>query len=119
MSNEQLIHETILSIEEFLPKVSDTCLIIPKQMRSDNESQAMYHINEFIVGVDWLIQAINGVKLLGCKINIDTKEINQHLLETKEGLESNDLVLIADMFEYELHPIFEGWTNEIYQYKGE
>ncbi|MBH0164046.1 hypothetical protein IHV12_03920 [Fictibacillus sp. 7GRE50] len=119
MSNEKLIHETIQSIEEFLPKVSHSCLIITEQIRSDNESQAMYHINQFIAAVEWLTQAINGIKSLGYIINIDTKEINQHLLETKEGLENNDLVLIADMFEYELYPMLEGWTNEIYQYKGE
>lgn len=119
MSNQQLIYETIESIKEFLPKVSETCLLITKQVRTDNESQAMGHINEFIEAVEWLIQAINGIKTLGYPLNIETMEINEYLLETKEGLEVNDLVLIADMFEYELHPIFEDWISKVHQYKGE
>ena len=119
MSNTQLINDTLQSLNQFLPKVADTCLVIANDLRSDHESKATNMIQQFIEALDWSIQAINGIKSLNYPLNIETTKINEFLKETLEGLEVNDLVLIADMFEYELHPEIESWIKEIHQHKGE
>lgn len=119
MPNTQLINDTLQSLKGFLPNVADTCLVIANDLRSDQEAEAMKKIQQFIEALEWSIQAINGIKLLNYPLNIETAKINEYLTETQEGLEVNDLVLIADMFEYELYPGIESWIQEIYQHTGE
>lgn len=113
MSNQQLIYETLDSLQEFLPKIADTCLLIADQLRKDKESEAFQYIKEFIEAVEWSTQAIVGIKNLGYYLNIDTQEFNTHLREVEEGLTINDQVLIADLFEYEFHPKIEDWINSL------
>jgi uncharacterized protein Yka (UPF0111/DUF47 family) len=113
MSNQQLIHETLDSLQEFLPKIADTCLLIADQLRKDNESEAFQQIKEFIEAIDWSTQAIVGIRNLGYSLNVDTQEINEHLREVEEGLTVNDQVLIADLFEYEFHPKIEDWIISV------
>lgn len=113
MSNQQLIHETLDSLREFLPKIADTCLLITDQLRKDNESEAFHNIKEFIEAIEWSIQAIVGIRNLGYSLNVDTQEINEHLREVEEGLTINDQVLIADLFEYEIHPKIQDWINSV------
>lgn len=119
MPNAHLINDTLKSLKEFLPKVADTCLVIANDLRSDNEYEAMSEIQEFIEALEWSIQAINGIKSLNYPLNIETSKMNEHLLEAQEGLEVNDVVLIADMFEYELQPGIENWIKEVHQHTGE
>jgi hypothetical protein len=119
MSNQKLVQETLQSLNGFLPKMANACLIIANHLRSDNENEAMHHIKEYIEAVEWSINAINGIKFLGYPLDIETKSINEYLIEAKDGLEVNDPVIIADMFEYEFHQIIESWINEIHQFKGE
>jgi len=118
MSNEQLINETIESLENFLPKVANACTSIANDLRTENESRAMENIKQFIDAIDWSIQAMNGIKALGYLNEVDTSEINGYLVEAQEGLSMNDMVLIADMFEYELQPQIENWIKQINQFKG-
>ncbi|MCM3663587.1 hypothetical protein M3204_04180 [Mesobacillus subterraneus] len=113
MSNQQLIQETLDSLQEFLPKIADTCLLVADQLRKDNESEAFHHIKEFIEAIDWSTQAVVGIKNLGYSLNVDTQEINEHLREVEDGLSVNDQVLIADLFEYEFHPKIQDWINSV------
>jgi hypothetical protein len=119
MSNAQLIKDTLQSLNEFLPRISETCLRIATDFRTDNETDALNNIKQLIEAFEWSIQAINGIKSLGYPLNIDTAEINDILHETEEALEALDLVLLADMFEYELHPCIENWLREILDHTGD
>jgi len=118
MENEKLINETVQSLKDFLPKVSNSCISIADDLRSDNENSAMQEIKQFIDAIGWSIQAINGIKSLGYLLDIETSDINEYLIEAQEGLAINDLVIIADMFEYEFHPRIEEWINKVNQFKG-
>lgn len=119
MSNSQLINDTLQSLKEFLPKISDTCLGIANDLRVDNETDALIKIKQFIEALEWSIQAINGIKTLNYPLKIETSKINEYLIETQEGLEVNDLIIIADMFEYELYPGIKSWIKEIHRHTGE
>ncbi|NSL51788.1 hypothetical protein [Calidifontibacillus erzurumensis] len=117
--NQQLIQNTLHSLSDFLPKIANTCLSIADLFRANKDGEAFKYIQQFIEAIDWSIQAINGIKNLESSLNIDTNEINEFLSEAKKGLELNDLVLIADMFEYEICPIIEKWIAEVQSFHGE
>ncbi|OES46056.1 hypothetical protein [Domibacillus iocasae] len=113
MEHEELILDTVGSLKEFLPKIASACLSIAEELRDNNESEAMKQINQFTDAVDWSIQAINGIKSLNYPLDINTTGINEFLIEAQEGLEANDLVIVADMFEYEILPQIENWLQEV------
>ena len=44
------------------------------------------------------------------KVDFDISKINEYLEEINDGLEKQDYLLVADIFEYEIVPYFEEAT---------
>ncbi|UXH43431.1 hypothetical protein N5C46_17430 [Rossellomorea vietnamensis] len=113
MSHNELVLETIESLEEYLPKVANEAIIIAELLRKDKESEAMDRIQKVISAIEWVVSAINGIKGVDFPLNIDTYEINEYLFEIQDGLHFNDTVLIADIFEYEINPAMLKWLERL------
>ncbi|MCA1055301.1 hypothetical protein LCM10_09925 [Rossellomorea aquimaris] len=113
MSHNELVLETIESLEEFLPKVANESIIIAELLRKDKDFEAMGRIQKIINGIEWIVSAVNGIKGIDYSLNIDTHEINEYLVEIQEGLQFKDTVLIADIFEYEINPAMHRWLDRI------
>ncbi|MCT6925674.1 hypothetical protein [Metasolibacillus sp.] len=102
-----IINETIESYNQYMEKIPVGALYIAECLRTDKISEALSDITAFSEGVLWLID----VKILLARSHINAQleieKIQEFLSEINMGLEINDYVLVADMFEYEIAPFFE------------
>ncbi|XRD25640.1 hypothetical protein AABM34_03380 [Lysinibacillus fusiformis] len=101
------MNEIITSYNDYLNNIPRGVAYIATQLREDNLTGALKAIKDFSEGVAWLIEAgklINdnqGIALL------EVEKIKEYLSEINSGLEKQDFVLVADLFEYEIAPFFE------------
>lgn len=113
-----LIYETQDSFYQYIERVAVGTQTIADYLREDRVGEAMQLIAQFSEGVAWLTKVIVLMKEHKYHINIDPSQINEFLLEINDGLERQDYVIVADMFEYEIKPFFEGAAKErFYQMK--
>jgi UDP-galactopyranose mutase len=114
-----IVIETQEEFYKYMHKIKEGCQTIADNLREDRIGEAMNLISHFTEGVSWALQVIalmNGQKY---EINIDTSRINEFLLEINEGLERQDFVIVADMFEYEIQPFFEEAKEKRFEKVGE
>ena len=104
---DNLLIETIDSYNDYLNKIPLGCQHIADLLRSDNIMIAMESISNFSEGVIWLISANELFRRNNVKSELFTTKIHEFLNETNIGLEIQDYVLVADMFEYEIKPFFK------------
>lgn len=104
---EQLLKETIISYNNYLGNVEVGCLDIASNLRANHLAKSFNSIIEFSQGMEWLIKASELFNKNGVVTVIETNQINEFLNEINAGLEIQDYVLVADMFEYEIAPFFE------------
>lgn len=104
---DKLIKETMESYNEYLLKMPAGCQRVADDIRQDNLSDAFKGILQFSEGATWLVDA-NFLLEKNSYINpINPNKINGYLNEINSGLEIQDYVIVADMFEYEIKPFFE------------
>ncbi|MBD7943038.1 hypothetical protein H9650_02825 [Psychrobacillus sp. Sa2BUA9] len=103
----KLVEETIESYNEYLSILPKGCQKIADDIRQTNLNEALKEILAFSEGVSWLISAnVNLEKYLYYN-PLNTEKIHVFLNEINSGLEIQDYVIVADMFEYEIKPFFE------------
>jgi hypothetical protein len=115
-----LIYETQESFYDYMERVARGSETIANYLREDKVGEAMQLIVQFSEGVAWLIQVILLMKDHHCYIKVNPSQMNEFLVEINEGLERQDYVIVADMFEYEIKPFFEEAAKEkFYEIKEE
>lgn len=102
-----MLHETIESYNIYLKKLPAGCQKIADDLRGNQISESLRQIIDFTGGVKWLSGASDLFQKNGLKVDLKTEKINEFLQEINHGLEIQDYVLVADMFEYEIQPFFE------------
>lgn len=103
---DNLIVETIESYNMYVEKVPVGAEYIANSLREDNVKEALRAIKDFSEGVLWLSEASELLKSNGVTANLNIEKIQEFLIEINNGLELQDYVLVADMFEYEIAPFF-------------
>jgi len=103
---DDLLIETIESYNDYLDKVMPGCLKIAENLRQDEIESALQMILQFSEGMDWLVQACNLFVRNEVRVSLEVETIHEFLNEVNNGLEMQDYVLVADMFEYEVAPFF-------------
>ncbi|MFJ7735981.1 hypothetical protein ACIQ2D_06505 [Lysinibacillus sp. NPDC097287] len=104
---DNLINETIGSYNLYVNKVPAGAEYIANSLREDRETDALQAIKDFSEGVLWLSEVSELLKSNGVTANLNMEKIQEFLIEINNGLEKQDYVLVADMFEYEIAPFFE------------
>jgi hypothetical protein len=99
--------EILEDYNNYLERVPKGTIQIAEQLREDNMQEAFSAIKDFSEGVLWLSHASGFLKLNGAQAELDILKIQEFLVQVNEGLEKQDYVLVADMFEYEIAPFFE------------
>lgn len=97
----------IESYNNYIGKVPNGTIYIAEQLREDNLQEALFAIKDFSEGVLWLSEASDLLKQNGAKAELNIEKIQVFLQEVNDGLEKQDYILVADMFEYEIAPFFE------------
>jgi len=108
---EQIVVESVESYNDYLVKVPSGCLAIAEHLRNEEVSQALQVILQFSEGAMWLVNASTALQKLGVVVDLPVERIHEFLNEINSGLEIQDYVLVADLFEYEMAPFFEECTK--------
>lgn len=103
----ELIMDTIESYNEYVVKIAPGSLKIAELLRHDEIAEAMQMILQFSEGLGWLVNAKELLTASDVQVNLQVEQIEGFLNEINSGLESQDFVLVADMFEYEIAEFFE------------
>lgn len=109
---EKLIEETIESYYSYIRKLAPGCQLISDQLRTENESEAFKNIIDFIDGVEWMANVEFLMKKNGFYIPSSMEKAKDFIGEINDALEKRDYVYVADLFEYELQPLFEAQSHE-------
>ncbi|PJO41199.1 hypothetical protein [Lysinibacillus xylanilyticus] len=108
------INELIESYNDYVKKIPGGAIYIANYLREDKLNDALIAIKAFSEGVLWLSQACDLLVKNGAEVALNIEQIQEFLIEVNDGLEKQDYVLVADMFEYEITPFFE----EVVRAKG-
>ncbi|MFC9541771.1 hypothetical protein ACFTQ7_18100 [Lysinibacillus sp. NPDC056959] len=104
---DELILSTMESYNQYIDVVFTETEKIVKSLRDGNIQVAIKNILDFSEGVDWMAQVNEKLAILGYENSLYIKKIHEFLEEINSGLEIQDFLLVADIFEYEIKPFFE------------
>ena len=107
------LHELIDSYNDYIKKVPAGCQKIADRLREDMIVEAMKDIINFSEGANWLSQASTFFQQNGISVDLETEKIHDYLNEINNGLEIQDYIVVADMFEYEILPFFEENLSDV------
>ncbi|MCS1383983.1 hypothetical protein NXZ75_17390 [Lysinibacillus sphaericus] len=101
------IKDLIESYNDYVKKIPGGAIYIANYLREDKLNDALTAIKDFSEGVLWLSEASDLLMKNGAHAALNIGQIQEFLIEVNDGLEKQDYVLVADMFEYEIAPFFE------------
>lgn len=101
-----VINDVTNSYNEYIVNIPNYCQIIADLLRTNQEKEALKLILQFSEGVDWLIEVNVLLSRNGIDFTLEIEKIREFLTEINNGLEMQDFILVADMFEYEIKPFF-------------
>lgn len=103
----ELIKDIVQSYNEYINNISPGSLQIADYLRKDQVQEALQLILQFSEGMSWLSSVEELLIKNSIEVVLNVNKINEFLIEINNGLEIQDYVLVADMFEYEIAPFFE------------
>ena len=103
----EMVLEVIESFNDYVERVKLGSVKIAEMLRNDEIQEALQNILNFSEGMGWLVDAANLLKQNDVDVRLEVEQIHEFLHEINTGLEIQDYVLVADMFEYEIAPFFE------------
>lgn len=104
--------EALKTAYEYINNLKQGINTLVQYLQEENERKACEMIPLVADGIEWVTQV---VRLTGDvhKGEISCKEITKKLGEIVEALDSEDYVLVNDLFYYEISPILEEIQSQI------
>lgn len=106
---EPILRETIESLIEYIPKMINGCQNTVENLQGGNEAVAVQLLPDIVEGLEWILQALSGLRDNGKFLNIELSSLTKHFHEMVNALELRDYVLLADLLDYEIVPVLEDW----------
>ncbi|MBK3494832.1 hypothetical protein JFL43_08155 [Viridibacillus sp. YIM B01967] len=107
----EYLEDVIGSYNSYIDKIESGSLLIAELLREDRTAEAFHIITDFSEGITWLMQAAELLQKNNVHLELEIMKMNEFLEEINGGLEIQDFVLVADLFEYEIAPFFERCTT--------
>lgn len=111
----EMVKESFESYRDYMRKMPNGCQQIADYLREDRIMEAGRIIAQFTEGLIWLVDMNKLLTPHNIVASLQEEQIFEFLNEINSGLEIQDFVIVADMFEYEIKPFFEqqleGLTN--------
>lgn len=101
------LYEVMESYNEYLNNIEKGIEYIATSLREDKINDGLLAIKDFSGGMLWLSEASELMKKNGAIAELGIEQLQEFLIEINEGLEKQDYVLVADLFEYEIAPFFK------------
>ncbi|MCS5503271.1 hypothetical protein NY607_19375 [Lysinibacillus sp. A4] len=112
---KELLQETQHSYYDYVVKIEGGCQQIANCLRTGKESDAFEMLMDLSEGIEWLVTVEHKMREYFYGIKSRLPEVLGMLKEVKQALEIGDIVTVADLFEYEIAPMFVSaseWTFE-------
>ncbi|MCL5781231.1 MAG: hypothetical protein M1119_10135 [Firmicutes bacterium] len=109
----ELIKETLQSCQEYMPVLISAVGDAAFLLQSGDEARGVQLVIKIIDGLQWVIDAVQGVQQNGFSLNIDITDIAVHFQQLESALTIRDYVLVADLFEYEIAPTLQIWLDKV------
>lgn len=103
----EMVQESLESYVDYIGKMLNGCQQIADYLREDRILEAGQIIGQFSEGLIWLIDMNKLLHANDATPLLQEEQIYEFLNEINSGLEIQDFVIVADMFEYEIKPFFE------------
>lgn len=104
---------------EYIGKVGSGCLTVANLIRAGHYQDAFQGIIDFAEGMQWAITVEASLQEQGYVINSRIAEASELLTDVNEALETQDMITVADLFEYEIHPLFSSASEWIFTKQSE
>ncbi|MFS0817756.1 hypothetical protein ABC382_12290 [Lysinibacillus sp. 1P01SD] len=101
------ILDIIDTYNQYIQKVPRGAMYIVENFRNENINAALNAVSDFSEGTLWLSEISTLLNSNQVSVIFDVTKINDFLIEINEGLNKQDYLLVADIFEYEIIPFFE------------
>ena len=108
---DQLVKDTQQTYYEYVSKIEQGCIQIATDLRVGNNDAAFKEIINLTEGFGWLLDVEAHMLENSYKVNSRLAEALDFLNEASDALEGGDTVTVADLFEYELAPLFSSATE--------
>lgn len=101
------VFEIIDTYNQYVQKVPRGAMYIAESFRDENINEALMAVGDFSEGTLWLSEVSQLLNKNQVDVLFDVTKIKEFLIEINEGLDKQDYLLVADIFEYEIIPFFE------------
>ena len=100
--------EVLRTAYEYINKLTQGTLEAAEYFHSGQEDKGFQSVSLIADGILWLVGAIELTRRVQ-KQEIKTEGIMAKINEINEAMQKNDTVLIADLLEFEIVPVFQQW----------
>ncbi|GAB2545152.1 hypothetical protein [Gracilibacillus alcaliphilus] len=118
-SIQELIEETLLSTNHYITRAIPEIEELAEQFYNHPDEAAWMKFDQLLQGLQWMIEMMqlvdqNNQYVSNWKEYISSTEtLKQQLTELLEAVENKDMVLLADIIQYELLPVLEQLKQHI------
>ena len=118
---EKLVNDTLKSMDEYLPRLKNSMTVIAEKIQGEGEEreEGFKLLTKAIEGITWCVDAVVALKKFGYLTEIDLESANKVLRELEDALKKQELVLAADILEYEIKPVLGEWIGVVKKYVGD
>ncbi|GAA4718722.1 hypothetical protein [Brevibacillus fulvus] len=111
---QEIVQETLDSIKEYLPKLIRASHMIAEDIQS-NQGTWVDTLMQYIEGMNWLIQAINGIQKVDedALSNWELASLSAIFHQMNEALEQEDFVMLSDLLQYEISPLLNSYDEQL------
>ena len=114
---QDVLANNLVNVKEYLEKLIPGFQKAADLFRMENEQEANKYYLQILDGVDWFSQVIVtimqswGEKLEGQSLEERQKKQTEFMAQMLEANQNQDWVLMADILEYEMIPLYEDWKE--------
>ncbi|WP_018931035.1 hypothetical protein [Gracilibacillus lacisalsi] len=113
-TKKQFINDLLLSTKSYIDRAVPEIDKLVEEFYDQPTDQTWSNFSRFLEGIQWIIEMITVIdksdqEVSGLKDYITSVDsLNSELANLLEAIENQDTILIADLIQFEIFPIFEG-----------
>lgn len=103
------------SYYNYVVNIERGSLFISNKLREEDYDKALQAIVDFSEGIEWLLNAEALMLEQSYTIDSNVQKVTLFMNDINECLVFQDFITLADLFEYEIAPLFHSASNWIFQ----